>query len=86
MATPVEPEASEAATNPSADELEADIARTREQLGETVDALSQKFDVKAQVRLKVEKLNRGKPKAAVLAGSVLVVAAVGAGVVWRRRR
>ncbi|WP_020500218.1 DUF3618 domain-containing protein [Sciscionella marina] len=34
----------------SADELVSDIERTREELGNTVDALSEKFDVKAQAQ------------------------------------
>lgn len=37
----------------SADEIEADIERTREQLGETVDALTNKLDVKSRARDKV---------------------------------
>lgn len=36
----------------SAAEVEADIARTREELAETVDALTDKFNVKAQARNK----------------------------------
>ena len=40
----------ESATTPSADELQADIARTREQLGATVEALGQRLDVKARAR------------------------------------
>lgn len=37
----------------TADELESDIERTREQLGETVDALTQKLDFKSRGREKV---------------------------------
>lgn len=36
------------------DEIQADIEKTREQLGQTVEALSAKLDVKAQARHKVE--------------------------------
>jgi hypothetical protein len=87
MTTPVEPEISESGLDLSTAELEADIERTREELGQTVDALSQKFDVKAQARLKLGKA-RGKPKAVALAGGGLVVAfgTVGAVVLWGRRR
>jgi hypothetical protein len=59
MTTPVDPDASEPGAPLSADELQADIERTREQLGNTVDALSEKLDVKAQTRHKVEGLKQG---------------------------
>jgi hypothetical protein len=36
------------------DKLRADIAETREELGETVGALSEKADVKAQAKAKVD--------------------------------
>jgi hypothetical protein len=87
MTTPVDPEISESGADLSTDELEADIERTREELGRTVDALSQKFDVKAQARLELGKVS-GKPKNVALAGGVLVVALgiVGAIVMWGRRR
>ena len=116
MTTPVEPDASEPCTGLSADDLQADIERTREQLGNTVDALSEKLDVKAQTRHKMENLKQGgaakldavrarggeaatkakdaatdgqgKPRTGLLVGAALVAAllAVGAAVVWRRRR
>ena len=37
----------------SSDELQTDIEHTREQLGQTVDALSEKLDVKAQAEYKL---------------------------------
>lgn len=40
----------------SPEELEADIARTRHELGETVEALSHRLDPKAQVDEQVEQL------------------------------
>lgn len=40
--------------NASVEELEADLARTRHELGETVGALAGKLDVKAQAREQVE--------------------------------
>lgn len=44
------PDASSAASRP--DELREDIARTREQLGETVEALAAKADIKARAQQK----------------------------------
>jgi len=41
-------------TSKTPEELEAEIAVQREQLADTVDALSAKLDVKAQARAKVE--------------------------------
>jgi Protein of unknown function (DUF3618) len=40
------------------EELRAEIERTRRDLGETVDALSHKADVKEQARLKKEELQQ----------------------------
>lgn len=42
----------------SAEEIEADIARTREQLGHTVEALSSRLDVKSRVRDKLRAAKR----------------------------
>ncbi|MGI9156184.1 MAG: DUF3618 domain-containing protein, partial [Marmoricola sp.] len=42
------------AKDATADEIEADIESTREQLGETVDALSRKLDVKSRAKDKVQ--------------------------------
>jgi len=77
--------------------IEADIAATRADLGETVDALSRKLDVKSRVSAKAaETTSRVRAKAAdtsdrvrrepalpagILAGALLIVALV----VWRRR-
>jgi ElaB/YqjD/DUF883 family membrane-anchored ribosome-binding protein len=38
----------------SAEEIRADIEQTREQLGETVEALAEKSDVKAQARSRID--------------------------------
>lgn len=77
--------------------IEADIAATRADLGETVDALSRKLDVKSRVRTKAaDTTSRVRAKAADTTGRVrrepVVPAAVLAGallalalVVWRRR-
>jgi Protein of unknown function (DUF3618) len=59
MTTPVDPDAPEPGAPLSADELQADIERTRAQLGNTVDALSEKLDVKAQTRHKMASLKQG---------------------------
>jgi nucleotide-binding universal stress UspA family protein len=69
----------------SADELEADIELTREQLVDTVDALSEKLDVTAQARNTVRSL---KPRTVAIAEAALAAAliTVGAVVVWRKRR
>ena len=47
---------SEAPTQPTPEELRREIERTRRELGETVDALSHKTDVKEQARLKKEEV------------------------------
>ena len=47
---------SETPTRPTPEELRREIERTRRELGETVDALSHKADVKEQARLKKEEV------------------------------
>jgi hypothetical protein len=92
MTTPAEREASDldladgADGAVSADEIEADIERTREQVVNTVDALSEKLDVKAQARHTVQNLRN--PRTAARAGAALVAVVITAGAVlaWRRRR
>ena len=66
--------------------IEADIEATRADLGDTVDALSRKLDVKSRVSAKAADTTgrvRREPvvPAAVLAGALLALALV----VWRRR-
>lgn len=66
MSTPTspdstQPESSQATAAPlsqdaSADEIESDIERTRADLGDTVDALTQKLDVKSQAQHKVQEV------------------------------
>ena len=41
-------------TQPDADQLRQEIERTRSQLGETVEALTEKADVKARMRSTLE--------------------------------
>jgi ElaB/YqjD/DUF883 family membrane-anchored ribosome-binding protein len=47
---------SEAPAQQTPEELRREIERTRRELGETVDALSHKADVKEQARLKKEEV------------------------------
>jgi ElaB/YqjD/DUF883 family membrane-anchored ribosome-binding protein len=49
---------SEAPTQQTPEELRREIERTRRELGETVDALSHKADVKEQARLKKEEVRQ----------------------------
>jgi hypothetical protein len=80
----------------STEEIEADIARTRERLGDTVDALSERLDVKAQAKKKAQQTkDRAKSKAqhiqdqagpALPIGAAVAVVLVVALVIWRRQR
>jgi hypothetical protein len=67
-------------------EIQADIEATREELGDTVEALTEKADVKKQAKRKVDeakaKVAANQDGMAVIAG----VVAVGLLVVWVRRR
>lgn len=81
------------------DELQADIERTRAELGDTVGALTDKLDVKGRAQQKVadtkdavaqrshDAVDIAKAKPAVPVG-LLVAAAATLGVLiwWRRRR
>jgi hypothetical protein len=53
MTTPTDPDLPPPGKDASVEEIESDIARTRENLGDTVDELTQKLDVKAQAQHKV---------------------------------
>jgi len=88
-------------TGQSEGQLRADIERTRQQLGETAEALAAKADVKAQAKQKANQLknqaaaraNQVKEQAAggwlsspsALAAAAAVVFAVIAVAAWRRR-
>jgi LPXTG-motif cell wall-anchored protein len=81
------------ASGPSTPEqIEADIARQRDELADTVDAIHHKLDVKARAQDKVADLraqattDTGKPRPAVVAVAVGVVALAVGGLVLRRRR
>lgn len=72
----------------SIEQIESDIAQTRNELGETVNALSAKADVtgraKQNAKEKVAIVKRSVPVEAVVAGAVLAV--IGLVLVRRRRR
>jgi hypothetical protein len=83
------------------DDIQADIERTRKELGETVGALSAKLDVKERTKQKatetkervvdtahtVGRVATHDPKVKMPLIAALVLGAVVAGVVvWRRRR
>lgn len=81
------------------DEIQTDIAQTRQQLGESVEALSAKLDVKAQARQRVDdtkaravdtarsaRQKAGQAGPAVPALAFLAIAAVVGIIIWRRRR
>ena len=69
---------SETPTQQTPEELRREIERTRRELGETVDALSHKADVKEQARLKKEEVREQvsqnpAPLAAVAGGIVALL-------------
>lgn len=74
----------------TAPEIQQEIERTRARLGETVDELAAKTDVKARAQAKAAELKdkaagmkeRRWPLAAAAAGAVII----GAVLVWRRRK
>ncbi len=76
----------------SPEEIESDIEQQREDLAETIDALSAKLDVKSQAQHKVAEAkdrattDTGKPRPEMVGAAVLVVAGVVAFVWWRRTR
>jgi len=63
---------------PSVDELRAEIQQTRSELGETVQALAAKADVKARAKDQVEQTKQKVKNQAVEAGEKVRVAAVAA--------
>jgi hypothetical protein len=79
-------------TTPTADQLEADIARQREQLADTVDALQARLDVKARAKTRVHELkdqattDTGRPRPELAAAAVGVLALVATVLYLRRRR
>jgi hypothetical protein len=77
--------------NVSPEELEADIARQRDELAATVTELQYRLDVKARASDKVGELkdrattDSGKPRPDLAIGAALLAAAVIGLVVWRVR-
>ena len=73
------------------EELEAEIARQREEVATTVDALGHKLDVKSRAADKATDLknrvstSNGRPRPEVIAVAGSLVAAAVLLVVWRRR-
>ena len=73
------------------EEIQADIARQREHLAQTVDQLGHKLDVKAQSKQKVAEVrdrattDDGRPRPEVLGVAAAVVIGLGL-VIWIRRR
>jgi hypothetical protein len=82
----------------TASEIQQDIERTREHLGETVDELAAKADFKARARARAAEMRTRAAEASgrvrrsqavqrrwpiAVAAAVLVV---GSAVIWRRRR
>lgn len=73
----------------SSDDVQADIEATRSRLGETVEALSAKLDVKQQAKQKVLSAttdDAGAVRPAVPGAALAVIAAIVGFVIWKRRR
>jgi MYXO-CTERM domain-containing protein len=74
------------------DQIEADIARQREELAATVTQLHARLDVKTRARGKVNELkdrattDSGKPRPDIAVVAVLTVVALAGLAVWRARR
>jgi hypothetical protein len=87
-----EPSGSTESTGTSPEVIEADIAQQREQLAETIDALTAKLDVKSQAKAKVADVRdratteTGKPRPELLVGAGVLVAVVVGVIVWRHHR
>jgi hypothetical protein len=99
MALP-DPPRPEPGPDAGVEDIQADIERTRKELGETVGALSDKLDVKQRAKDKVEETKERvvetthsvgrvatQPKVRAPVIAALAIAAIVVGVaVWRRRR
>ena len=71
----------------SAQEIEADLARTRQELTRTVDELSERLDPRRQMTNFVQDVKSGETKAvSIVGGAVIVVAGVVGLVLLRRNR
>lgn len=98
MAQP-DPTPQEPGPDAGVEEIQADIERTRKELGDTVGALSDKLDVKQRAKDKAAEAKErvvdtthsvgrvaAEPKVTAPVIALLVGAAVVGIVVWRRRR
>jgi hypothetical protein len=78
--------------SPTPEQLEADIARQREELAATVTQLQQRLDVKTRARDEVHHLKdrattaSGRLRPDLTVAAVAAVALLAGLVVWRRRR
>ncbi|HLS13581.1 MAG TPA: DUF3618 domain-containing protein [Beutenbergiaceae bacterium] len=71
----------------SAQEIEADLARTRQELTRTVDELSERLDPRRQMTNFAQDLKSGETRAvSIVGGAVIVVAGVVGLVLLRRNR
>ncbi len=87
---------SEPGPDATVDDIQADIEATRDELGQTVEALSAKLDVSAQAKQKVDDAKQvvvdattthdGSIRAAIPVAALAVVALVVGVVIWHRRR
>ncbi len=72
------------------DEIQADIEKTRDELGQTVSALAAKVDVKSRAEEKVaetkDRIATQAAKPAVPYAAVVAVVVAALGVLWWRRR
>jgi hypothetical protein len=81
-----------AGDHPTPDQLEADIARQREELAATVTQLQEKLDVKSRAMEEIHHLKdrattaSGKPRPDLTIAAVAAVALLTGLVVWRKRR
>jgi hypothetical protein len=78
-------------TGATPEQIEADIARQREELAATVTQLQQKLDVKARARQEVRHLRdrvttpAGRPRTDLTVAAVAAVVLLTGLVVWRKR-
>ncbi|MBM7507708.1 hypothetical protein JOE61_001522 [Nocardioides salarius] len=75
----------EGSQNQTPEQIEAEIEAARRRLGETVEALGAKTDVKARVSHRAQSV-REQHGTALIAGGVGALVLVVGVVVWRRRR
>jgi len=70
----------------NAEELRADIERTRAELADTVDALTGRLDVKARAQARAEEIAHDPRSRNIGIGVALAAVAVVALMVWRKKR